>query len=72
MRLITLTHANLNQRVEVSAQLVFAFYHSPGNQATHVVASGGAIFPARESVEEIKNLLDETTRVDGTTQSKEQ
>lgn len=57
MRLIKLTHANLNQTIYVSAELVAGFYHSPGNACTHVVASGGAIFPARESVDDVRRLL---------------
>ena len=55
-RTITLTHANLNEKIEIAVALVAGFYHSPGHKCTHVVASGGAIFPALESVEEVKRL----------------
>lgn len=57
MKLITVTHANLNTQIDLAAQLIAGFYHSPGHKCTHIVASGGAIFPARETVEEIRQLL---------------
>lgn len=57
MELIKLTHANLLKPVYVSPVLIFAFYHSEANKCTHVLASGGAIFPALESEEEIQTLL---------------
>ncbi len=50
---VTLTHANLNAKVEVAVALMSAWYHSPANRCTHVVMSGGATFPATESVEQI-------------------
>lgn len=57
VKLITVTHANLNTSVELAVQLIAGFYTSPGHKCTHIVASGGAIFPAKETVEEIRQLL---------------
>ena len=57
MKLIRLTHANLNQTIYVVSELIAGFYHSPANNCTHVCATGGTIFPAKESVAEISRLL---------------
>ena len=57
IHLITLTHANLNEKMDLAAHLVAGFYHSPNHKCTHIVASGGAVFPASESVEEVRRLL---------------
>lgn len=57
MKLIKLTHANHKTTVYIASDLVAGFYFSPGNQCTHVVASGGAVFPAMESVEDVQRLL---------------
>lgn len=59
MKLIKLTHANLNTSIYLAADLVAGFYASEANKATHVVATGGAVFPAAESVEEVRALLTE-------------
>lgn len=56
--LIKLTHANLKQDIMVPVALIAGWYHSPGHKCTHVVASGGAVFPALESVEEVKRLYE--------------
>lgn len=57
MKLIKLTHANNKQILYISADLIAGFYHSAASASTHVVASGGAVFPASESVDAIKGLL---------------
>jgi hypothetical protein len=54
---VRLTHANLKTRMYVTKQLVGGFYHSPANKCTHVVLSGGAVFPALESEDEIARLI---------------
>lgn len=58
IQLLKLTHANLNQTMFVPRALIAAWYHSPGHKCTHVVASGGAVFPALESVDEVKRLYE--------------
>lgn len=57
MNLITLTHANTSGRVDVATQNIFYMYWSQPHAATHVVAPGGAYFPVKESVEQIKALI---------------
>jgi hypothetical protein len=57
MKLIKLTHANFKTALYVPTTQIAGFYHSPGSACTHVVASGGAVFPASESVETIQQLL---------------
>lgn len=69
MTTIKLTHANLNSVIYVVRELIAAYYHSPANACTHVVASGGAIFPAKETVDEINRLLNVVQEVqNGTTE----
>jgi hypothetical protein len=57
MNCIKLTHANLKQPMYLAATLIAGFYESPGNRCTHVVASGGAVFPATETPDQIRQLL---------------
>lgn len=63
MTLIKLTHANHKSTVYIAASLVAGFYHSPASHCTHVVASGGAVFPASESVEEVQRLLSQSVPI---------
>ncbi len=63
MNLIKLTHANNHQTIYIVSALVAGFYHSPAHACTHVCASGGQVFPAKESVAEIARLLTGTTEV---------
>jgi hypothetical protein len=55
--LIRLTHANNKQVLYIAKDLIAGFYHSAASACTHIVATGGAVFPATESVETIKGLL---------------
>lgn len=55
--MIELTHANLKTKVAVVKSLIFAYWYSDTHKATVVVASGGAMFPVLESVEEIKGKM---------------
>jgi hypothetical protein len=57
--LLRLTHANLKERIYVAHALIAGWYHSPGHKCTHIVASGGAVFPALESVEEVERLYNQ-------------
>lgn len=61
MKLIKLTHANFKTTLYLPVPLIAGFYYSEAHKATHVVASGGAVFPASESVDEIERLLTTTT-----------
>lgn len=53
---ITLTHANLHTQVDIAVTQMAFWYYSKGSECVHVVASGGAIFPAKETREEITRL----------------
>ena len=48
------THANLNQTVYVQVVQLYAYYYSEAAKATLLLASGGAIIPIKESVNEVK------------------
>lgn len=54
---VRLTHANLKQAMYVTKQLIAGFYSSPAHKCTHVVMSGGAVFPALETEEDLKRLV---------------
>jgi hypothetical protein len=57
MTLLKLTHANTKQSLYIVKTLVAGFYYSEGHKCTHVVATGGAVFPALESVDDVTRLL---------------
>lgn len=57
MNFIEVTHANNNQKILLVADLVCGIYYSPHHKATLITASGGAMFPAKESAESIKDML---------------
>jgi hypothetical protein len=54
---LKLTHANLSQPVWIAKNQLFSFYYSPSSDATHVLATGGAVLPVTESVDEMIRLL---------------
>lgn len=56
MKLIKLTHKNLDRPVFINPALVFSVCHSKTDNATHVVGVG-AITPVAESVDEVVRLL---------------
>lgn len=51
----SVTHANFNTEVELAIESFVGAYHSPNNNCTHVIGTGGTIFPAKESKEEVIN-----------------
>lgn len=55
---IKLTHANTKGVMYLPKPQIAGFYFSDGHKCTHVVATGGAVFPAMESVEEIRRLIE--------------
>lgn len=59
MTLLKLTHSNNNQTIYIAKDLIAGWYHSPAHKCTHVVASGGAIFPAKETEEAVKALYNQ-------------
>lgn len=58
MTAIKLTHANQKTTMYLAKALIGGWYHSPGHMCTHVVLSGGAVFPAAESPEEVCRLME--------------
>jgi len=58
---ITLTHANLGEKIEVAVQQIAAWYNSPGAKCTFVLASGGALLPVSESRDEVTRLYNLAT-----------
>lgn len=65
MTLIKLTHANHGQTIYVPTHLIAGWYFSPGHKCTHVVAAGGAIFPAKETCEEVESLYNKGKTPEG-------
>lgn len=65
MTLLKLTHANNGQTIYVPKHQIAGWYHSPGHKCTHVVASGGAVFPAKEAVEDIEALYNKEGEKNG-------
>jgi hypothetical protein len=64
--IIRLRHANLPDTiVEVETSTIFAKWFSKAHKATHVLATGGAIVPVLESVEEINRLMTGKTPAEG-------
>lgn len=56
--LLTLTHANTGQKISLARVLVAGWYYSAQQKCTFVIASGGAIFPARETVDEVCSIYE--------------
>lgn len=57
MRLLKYKHANLDTDIVVDADKIFSYYYSPGHKATLLLATGGAMIPVLEPVEQITNDL---------------
>lgn len=57
MRLVKFTHVNNQQVIEIVAEKICGFFHSPAHQATFIVSDGQTVFPAKESVDEVRAAL---------------
>lgn len=57
MNLYKFTHANNNQVLYVAANQVAGFYYSPHHKSTMIVATGGAVLPVTETVEQVQSVL---------------
>lgn len=57
MTLLLFTHANNNEKIYVVKQLITGFYYSPAQKCTYIVSTSNTIFPAKESVEEVRNKI---------------
>lgn len=60
MRLARFTHANHGDPVVVDLDLLAMWYFSQAHQATHLVSTGGAIMPVKESVDEVSRSKNQT------------
>jgi hypothetical protein len=55
---IDVTHANIpDTRIAVVIAQIFYTYYSSAAKCTHIVSTGGAFIPVRESVDDITRLL---------------
>lgn len=54
IKFIEVTHANNNSKIYVPVTQIFAYYYSEGHKATLLLATGGAMLPVKETVDEIK------------------
>lgn len=66
MTLTRFTHANHESVVYIVKELIGGWYHSPGNGCTHIVLTGGAVFPAKESLDEVTRRLSGVVQGSGT------
>lgn len=55
--LVRFTHANNNEQIYITKQLIAGFYHSTAQKCTFIAMTGGAVFPAKETVEEVRQRL---------------
>ena len=55
MKLKQYKHANIDTMIVVDLDQVFTYYYSPGHKATLLLATGGAMIPISESVEQVTN-----------------
>lgn len=58
MKLLKVTHANLGTPMYLAHERIAGIYFSQAQNCTYIVANAGAIFPARESVDEVNRLLE--------------
>ncbi len=51
MNLLRITHVNTGDVGYVIKENIGTFHHSKADNCTHIMLTGGAIFPAKESLE---------------------
>ena len=54
---VQFTHANLNTPIFVTKTQVFSLYFSETHKATLLLATGGAMIPVKESLDEARKKL---------------
>jgi hypothetical protein len=57
VELISVTHANMDTRIHLVKGLISGYYYSPNHKCTMIVSTGGAVFPAKETTDELETLL---------------
>jgi len=56
LKLLKFTHANTLREIYISKELLFGFYHSEADKCTHLLATGGAICPVKESLDNVRKV----------------
>lgn len=64
MKLLKFTHSNNNVVMYLVAEKICGFYFSKAHEATFIVGDGQTVFPAKESVEEIKKILESSVNTE--------
>lgn len=57
MQMIELTHANTNQVALIVVSKIFGYSFSDAHKAVIVYSDAGAVFPVKESMQEISDML---------------
>lgn len=57
MKTITVTHANTGNKAEIVKSQIFAWTYNDKFKCIVIYSNGGAIFPIRETAEELSNIL---------------
>lgn len=60
MQLVKFTHANFGTIMYIAQNKICGYYYAPANKVTAIVCEGSTVFPARESVEQVSELLNGT------------
>ena len=55
---IQLTEKNQQAKIHVVANQIFAVYDSAAGKATHVVSTAGGVVPVAETVDQVKERLE--------------
>ena len=53
---IKVTHANTDEEIFISPQLLFGVYYMDAHKSTVLVANGGAMLPVKETVKEVLEM----------------
>ena len=54
---IKFQHANLNREVRILRGQIVAYHYSEAQKSTVIYAAGGALFPVKESLDEVQALI---------------
>jgi hypothetical protein len=57
-RMVEFTHANNKKKVLLLPTNVFTVYYSDESKSTHIVSHSGTLFPALESLEEVRREIE--------------
>ena len=59
LRMCEFTHANNKAKVFMLPTSVFTVYFSEASKCTHIVSVSGTLFPAVESVEQVRREIEQ-------------